>query len=389
LNEFLTLIMMFILTLNTFSPPDEKELNLHWFDFPAIPPPVGELIQPGLAGPISGADGNYLMVAGGSNFENGMPWRGGLKKYHDEIYLLEKKSETDYSWKQAAEKLPFPMAYSACVSMPQGVVSIGGEDEHRAVKDVFLFSFQDGQINRKNLPDLPRALSSASAVAIGSEIYVAGGLEALGASNAFYSLDLKNSKAGWAKLPGLQVALSHAVVVSQQDGSEKCIYVIGGRNKSNEISTFLSSVLKYSPSSKKWSHEGDIISNRKAVKLSAGTGIAFGSHHIVLFGGDPGIFYNRTEKLNIEIEKAQGKDEKQKLRMEKEVMLTNHPGFSREVLVYNTISKIWERVGEIAYESPVTTIAFVWDGKVVIPSGEVRPGIRTPQILVANLQLKK
>jgi N-acetylneuraminate epimerase len=382
-------ITMVVFTVSTFSQSDEKEVNLHWYDFPAIPPPAGESVQPGLAGPVSGVDGNFMFVAGGANFEGGMPWNGGQKRYHDVIYLLEKKSETVYLWKQAAEKLPYPMAYSACVSMPQGVVSIGGEDEHHPVKEVFLFSFADGRINRMNLPDLPKAISSASAATIGSAIFVAGGLDASGASNTFYSLDMKNPEIGWTILPQLPVAVSHAVVVSQQDGSEKCIYVIGGRNKTTEVSTFLSSIWKYSPSSGKWHSEGAITSNGKIVSLSAGTGIAFGSHHIVLFGGDPGIFFNRTERLNTAIEKAPGEDEKQKLRTEKEVMLTNHPGFSKEVLSFNTLTKVWEHIGETGHESPVTTSAFVWNGTVVIPSGEVRPGIRTPNTLGIKVKYKK
>jgi N-acetylneuraminic acid mutarotase len=109
----------------------------------------------------------------------------------------------------------------------------------------------------------------------------------------------------------------------------------------------------------------------------------------VLFGGDPGIFFNRTERLNTAIEKAPGEDEKQKLRTEKEVMLTNHPGFSKEVLSFNTLTKVWEHIGETGHESPVTTSAFVWNGTVVIPSGEVRPGIRTPNTLGIKVKYKK
>lgn len=33
----------------------------------------------GLAGPITGISGNRLLVAGGANFPDGMPWKGGKK----------------------------------------------------------------------------------------------------------------------------------------------------------------------------------------------------------------------------------------------------------------------------------------------------------------------
>ena len=29
---------------------------------------------------------------------------------------------------------------------------------------------------------------------------------------------------------------------------------------------------------------------------------------------------------------------------------------------------------------PVTTVAFQWNGMVLIPSGEIRPGVRTPVV---------
>lgn len=370
------------------SPTGNEKLALSWLEFPGIPPASSESVQPGLAGPIAGAHGNFVLVAGGANFEDGLPWRGGKKKYHDEIFLLEKTSSGNYSWKEVPEKLPYPMAYPACVSTSEGVVSIGGEDFDSPVKDVFLFSFQDGKVNRTSLPELPVAISSAGAAAIGNELFVAGGLVASGASSAFYSLDMKNTANGWRVLPEIPVAFSHAVVVSQADENETCIYVIGGRNKTSEVSTFLSSVWKYTPSIQKWSLEGDIISDGKTLALSAGTGIAVGSHHIVLFGGDPGIFFNRTERMNAALEKVSG-EEKQKLWNEKDSMLTNHPGFSKDIMAFNTLSKTWGKIGEIAGESPVTTTAFSWNGKIVIPSGEVRPGIRTPNVIGVDIQFEK
>lgn len=41
------------------------------------------------------------------------------------------------------------------------------------------------------------------------------------------------------------------------------------------------------------------------------------------------------------------------------------------------------------HDSPVTTTAVLWDGTAVIPSGEIRPGIRTPNILGIKVQYYK
>jgi len=357
--------------------------------FPAIPPAFGDSVQPGLAGPVAGAHGNFVLVGGGANFENGLPWRGGKKVYHDEIYLMKKSASGDFVWKQSVNKLPFPIAYPACVSTPDGVLSIGGEDQNGPVKHVFLFSFQDGNIKTEALAELPQAISAAGAVAIGSNIFVVGGLTSQGATSAFYTINLQNKTNGWRVLPELPLALSHAVVVSQNDGEEDCIYVIGGRNRTGEVSTFYSSVWKYKPSVQKWISEGNILSEGKKLGLSAGTGIAAGAEHILVFGGDPGIYFNRTERLNNAIEKASGEEEKQRLWKEKDEMLSNHPGFSKDILSFNTRSRKWEKIGNLTDESPATTTAFRWNETVVIPSGEIRPGIRTPNVIGLEIEVSK
>lgn len=359
------------------------------FEYPVLPPARGESIQPGLAGPVSGTSGNYVMVAGGSNFENGLPWRGGKKIYHDKIYLMSKTETGTRSWEQSSQRLPFPLAYSACLSLETGILSLGGETPQGPVSSVLLFSVNQGKVIQISLPSLPEATTSTGAALIGTTVFVAGGMTSKGATSSFYSFNLQNKTNGWSVLPELPFALSHTVVVSQSDGEEDCIYVIGGRKRTGEVSTFYSAVWKYKPSVQKWISEGDILSDGKALGLSAGTGIAVGSEHILLFGGDPGIFFNRTERLNNDIEKATGEEEKQRLWKEKDEMLSNHPGFSKDILSFNTRSKKWEKIGTSTNELPVTTNAFQYDGKIILPLGEVRPGVRTPNVLGFEVTFEK
>lgn len=379
---------MALFTENSCRPAADG-ISFRWHELPPLPPSPGETEQPGVAGPLAGAHGNRLLVAGGANFAGGLPWRGGTKIYHDEIFLLEKNGPENYFWKQAEEKLPFPLAYPVCLSLAQGVVSIGGENEQGPLNDVLLLTFAGQTVNIEWLPPLPLPLSAAGAAAIDSTLFVAGGSDQTGASSAFLTLDLQNRTLGWQKLPDLPEALSHAVVVSQHDGKERCVYVLGGRNKTSEISTFLSSVWKYTPSAKTWTMESQITEAGQPSARSAGTGIAAGNNLIALFGGDPGIFFNRTEQLNNAIAAATSDAERQKLLLEKDSMLTSHPGFSHTVLLYNTVTKTWTTAGSLPEHPPVTTTAFYWDNQVIIPSGEIRPGVRTPKIMGAEISTAK
>jgi N-acetylneuraminic acid mutarotase len=53
------------------------------------------------------------------------------------------------------------------------------------------------------------------------------------------------------------------------------------------------------------------------------------------------------------------------------------------VLLYISKKDEWKSVVCIPYDSPVTTTAVKWNDEVTIPGGEIRAGVRTPQILSA------
>jgi len=59
--------------------------------------------------------------------------------------------------------------------------------------------------------------------------------------------------------------------------------------------------------------------------------------------------------------------------------LNQHPGFNRTMLAYHTITDTWRTVGEIP-ASRVTTPTAQWRGLWIVPSGEVSPGVRSPEI---------
>ena len=63
-------------------------MNLTWDELPPLPPSAGQAKQPGVAGPFAGVHGDALIVAGGANFPDKMPWEGGTKVWWDDIWVL-------------------------------------------------------------------------------------------------------------------------------------------------------------------------------------------------------------------------------------------------------------------------------------------------------------
>jgi len=362
----------------------QTKIKMDWKTVPPIPPRKGMITQFGMAGPISGADGNFVLVAGGANFENGLPWRGGVKKYHDEIYLLEEKTDGTFFWSESEQRLPVAMAYAACVPLENGFIGIGGETDHGALRKVIRFKFADGVVKMDSLPELPVAVSSAAAVRIGQTIFVMGGMDPQRATNGFYSLQMNHLSGGWKRLPDLPAALSHAVGVAQSDGKEEAVFLIGGRSKTKELTEFFGNVWKFSPAAATWNLESEISFNGQTIKLAAGTGFAIGKNRIVLLGGDRGILFNQTEQMNLDIENQHDVVKKESLLHQKDDFLMRHPGFSRHILLFETDSKSWKSLGEIEGDAPATTVIFPWKDKFVVPSGEIRPGVRSDKVILVK-----
>jgi N-acetylneuraminic acid mutarotase len=138
----------------------------------------------------------------------------------------------------------------------------------------------------------------------------------------------------------------------------------------------------------------DVVANSWAEKktlpyaLSAGTGIMINANNIILFGGDKGVVFNKTETLIAAINAETDLVKKQELIKEKNKLQSQHPGFSKEVLWYNIKNDTWKIIGTIPFDAPVTTTAVKWKSNVVIPSGEIKAGVRSPKILVVKIQQK-
>ena len=84
------------------------------------------------------------------------------------------------------------------------------------------------------------------------------------------------------------------------------------------------------------------------------------------------------------------KDEikKQELIEKKNKLQVAHPGFKHDVMLYNTLTNEWKQISDIPFDVPATTTAVLWNNCVFIPSGEIKAGVRTAQILVGKFSKK-
>lgn len=374
-----------LLTLKSTVLAQDDSLNKINWSCAAILPDVKEGEKnPGVAGPVAGISNDVLVVAGGANFPDGMPWEGASKVYQDEIFLFHKKKGSILPGEISRQKLPYPIAYCASVCTPNGIIYLGGENEKGISKKVIRMEYSgvSGEISFTDLRPLPLPLTNLSAILHNNKIYIAGGDSKEGTSDKFFSLDLSASDADWQALPDVPVKLAYAVMAVQSNGTGEGIYLMGGRcKKNNAISEIYNSVFQFDLDKNNWTKKQSLPH-----KQSAGTGIATGSSDVLLFSGDTGEVFSKVENFNLAINNEKDETKKRLLVNEKVALLNSHPGFRKEVLAYNTITDTWSKWGAIPFDAPVTTTAIKWGENFIIPSGEIRAGVRTAQILAGKLK---
>lgn len=340
---------------------------LKWQPLPPLPDSIG------IAGPFVGNHNGNLIVAGGANFAapNAPDLWETSKKYFESAYVLTEPTHGNFSWKQGFS-IERPLAYGACVSIPEGVICAGGEDGHQAYKNVFILAWDTNSkaLIQRALPPLPSASTGGGAAVCGDYLYVVCGQREpvlKSACDVIWRLDvsqLETNNVAWETLPPVPGGpRAFSLVVSQHNGFEECLYVLGGRRQNPNRSGAagiepLSDFHEFSPTrfaqdpTTAWRQRSDA-----PTPLMAGTAVAVGQSHImVLAAADGSLLKNIAADPNFE---------------------KHHPGFPKRSWAYHTITNTWTNAGTPP-ACPVTTPAVNFDDGIAIISGEIRPRVRTP-----------
>jgi len=134
---YIPLYLLFMFFTVAIQAQKKQEPALQWRIAAELPVTTTGAEALGVAGPVTGIYKNKLIVAGGANFTDAMPWLGGAKKYHDEVYVYARKGNAIFLQQQV--KLPFRIAYAASCTSAKGIVVAGGENENGiSIKSFFL-----------------------------------------------------------------------------------------------------------------------------------------------------------------------------------------------------------------------------------------------------------
>ncbi|MDZ7639635.1 MAG: hypothetical protein U5J83_15500 [Bryobacterales bacterium] len=309
-----------------------------------------------LGGQFAGVHKGALIVAGGSYFPT-PKWEGGEKRWVNSVYVMRKPipiTAREGGWETFA--LPAPRAYGGTVSNADGVLLIGGSDEKAHYREVLRVRWDGSTISVSEAAPLPVSLANCAAVEVTGVAYVVGGQEtpeATSASKALYSLDLGRTNAEWKEEAALPGAGRILPAVAALDGK---LYVASGADLYSDedgkaARRYLQDAWCFTPG-QGWEQLPD-LPRATCAAPAAGYPNTF-----LVFGGSDGTLDARADEL---------KDD--------------HPGFSREILLYRPSEGAWRTAGFHAVEGLVTTTAARWDDDYfVIPGGEDRPAHRSATV---------
>ncbi len=375
-------ILVLIFGVSCCGYAENGPTHLEWQAIAELPDPLG------VAGPFAGISNGVFIVAGGANFPE--PVWETEKQWHDSIYvLLKENDENNITWRwETGFKLKKPAAYGASVTIPEGVLCIGGNSGTEVYNDVFLLKWdsENKRVQQVEMSSLPVSNCYGSAAVLGDYVYLAGGcseVELKSATTGFWRLNISDLshplELVWESLPDWPgSARAFNMTVAQHNGVTDAIYVFSGRcvdadtgetQLLTDLYEFCPSIYEsdcYDPISGEyhgavspWRRRSDLPACRMA-----GIAAAVGQSHIFVLGGDDGEYFGRGDILH-----------------------DKHPGFSRQCLAYHTITDTWVEAGEMP-AAHVTSVAVNWDGSIIIPSGEVRPRVRSPRIWSIRMQTK-
>jgi N-acetylneuraminate epimerase len=325
---------------NAISSPSSPQ---SWRQLPSYPQNLG------VAGVLAGQHGGVLIAAGGANFPDRPPWEGGTKKYYDDIHVLLPGAT---EWMPAG-RLPEPRGYSAVVSVPGGVLVLGGENAGTVFADTLWLRWDGQQVVVSAGPVLPAATTCPAAVQLDEHVYLAAGYAAgpsRHSKRAFWRLDLQRVDAGWMTLPvwpgpsrGQSVMAALAGAVYLFSGIETC----AGADGHPKVS-YLTDAYRFR-SEAGWETLPDLP--RSAIAAPSPAPVSSTASRIFLLGGVDGRLVGK-----------QPRD-------------TRVPD---SIIFFDLASGGW-KVWPQRWPDPVVTAPAVhWGNEWIIVSGETMAAVRTP-----------
>lgn len=363
--------------------------------------------EQGVSAPFAGSIHQNLIVAGGCNFPNVPAAKGGAKRFYADIYELPHPDhDPQAQWRKIGE-LPQPMAYGVSVTVPNGMVCVGGTTDgvNSSAETYLLHTDAHHKLQITPLPALPLSLDNMTGAYGGGYIYVAGGLHNGVAVNAAFRLQYPGGKT-WERLPDFpgRARVQPASAV-QNNATAPCFYLVGGFAPATKTERAWAHTdgWCFNAATHQWSKMADIVPHGQTepMTLAGAIGISSGCAHIVFVGGVNKQVFEQAVNRPLLIEDAERglqrtptlalQQQLERLNQEQAAYLNHAEGwyrFNNELVIYHTITDTWVTESQ----SPLIARAgagFIRCGREwIVVNGETKPGIRSAAVTAVKMDMR-
>lgn len=318
----------------------------------------------GVSAPFAGFVGDWLVVGGGCNFPGVPAAEGGAKVFYDEIYAIRPDAGGEQAWTKLPA-LPRPVAYGASVETPAGLLCIGGQNADGATAEVYRVEYDGRESRIVPLPALPVSVDNGAATRLGDLVFVAGGNQGDG-GNGLFVLDLAQTGSGWRRLASYPGSRRTQPILLGHEGS---LYLIGGFSAAPVSLSY--NIIRYDVATDTWADEGEIPPTDEGAPrcLVGGAGVVRDGRLYLTGGVHAPIFRAALEG-----------------RAPEDYMTrpVSWYRFNADLLCYEPARRTWTVLRSQPGLAKAGGIFLSHGGKYYMVCGEVKPGVRTPAIVVGT-----
>ena len=281
------------------------------------------------------------------------------------------------------QKVFYPKAYGASVSVPEGTVYIGGQGPSNSSSNGSITSLSEVYFlplkgESEGVCSLPKPLDNFAACYGCDKIFVAGGQTDGVPNKDIFALDWPDGKE-WVKIATLPDEGRLQPCLAVQNAPEgKALYVFGGWTPQPPLGGVVyTKGLKLNLKTLEWQETSAAVLPLKGVGGSALVGSCCtpsGYSHILFFGG---------VNYDIFLSAIQGKQDENYLRHE-----PSWYKFRSDVLAYHTITDSWMLIPGDSALARAGAALTPFDGGWYYSGGETMPGIRSDKISRIEIEHK-
>ena len=320
----------------------------------------------GVSACYCGVINGYLYIAGGCNFPDKPVAEGGKKRFYKAIYAAKLNVDSDrLEWKTVGQ-MPQPAAYGVSVTYENSLILVGGNNETGGLTTAIRLRPTATGMQQEALPNLPHALDNMAGAVVGHILYVVGGNCEGVATQKVWSLDLKNTaKEGWKEEPSIPGIARVQPIAAALSGDLLGVWGGFAPKTDSKAAQLAMNGASYNAGCGTWTAlpvPTDALGEE--VFTGGATAIATPQKGVVVVGGvNKDVFLAAINKLP-------------------EGYLLHEPEwyrFNSRVLCYR--DGTWTQLLQHPSVARAGCALAYWDGWVYVVGGELKPGIRTPEIV--------